>query len=75
MISKLLATVSMKPRDPVYMEEYAAFSSFIGQYGRTYATKNEHSDRFETFRMHYKEIKEHNQKFETGEVGFEKAIN
>ena len=53
MISKLLATVSMKPRDPVYMEEYAAFSSFIGQYGRTYATKNEHSDRFETFRMHY----------------------
>ena len=35
--------------DELYVEEYSAFSVFIGKYGRSYATKNEHYNRFDIF--------------------------
>jgi len=32
-----------------YMEEYSAFSEFIGRYGASYANKDEHMGRFDIF--------------------------
>jgi len=42
------------------VEEFSAFSEFIAKYGRSYATKNEHMSKFETFRANYRDIKAHN---------------
>lgn len=39
--------IQEQPQD---REEYSAFAQFIGQYGRSYASKDEHSNRFATFR-------------------------
>ena len=60
---------------PEYEEEYSAFSEFIGQYGRSYATFDEHTDKFETFRVNYRDVKEHNLRYDAGEVTWTKAIN
>lgn len=58
-----------------YMEEYSAFSVFIGKYGAAYADKDEHMGRFEIFAQNYREMKTHNAKFAAGEVGWEKDMN
>ena len=60
---------------PEYEEEYSAFSEFIGKFGRSYATFDEHNGKFETFRVNYRDVKEHNLRFDAGEVTWTKAIN
>ena len=57
------------------MEEYSAFSEFIGKYGASYAGKDEHMGRFDTFAVNYRDIKAHNARFEAGEVTWEKTVN
>jgi len=57
------------------MEEYSSFSEFIAKFGRSYATKTEHMAKFETFRSNYRDIKEHNERHEAGEITWSKAIN
>ena len=57
------------------MEEYSAFAQFIGQYGRSYATKDEHESRFEAFRVNYRDVQEHNLRYESGDVSWRKGIN
>lgn len=58
-----------------YMEEYSAFSVFIGQYGRSYATKDEHMGRFEVFQANYRDVKAHNARYEAGETSWTKGVN
>ena len=58
-----------------YMEEYSAFSVFIGTHGRSYATKDEHMGRFDNFVVNYRDVKAHNERFAAGELGWEKAVN
>lgn len=58
-----------------YMEEYSAFSEFIGRHGRSYATKDEHMGRFDIFKLNYRDVKAHNEKYQAGEIGWEKAVN
>ena len=60
---------------PEYEEEYSAFSEFIGKFGRSYATFDEHNGKFETFRVNYRDVKEHNLRYDAGEVTWTKAIN
>ena len=57
------------------MEEYSAFSKFIGKYGRSYATHGEHYDKFEAFKLSYRDVKAHNEKYKSGEVTWKKTIN
>ena len=71
----VLPNATIVHQQPQDMEEYSAFAQFIGQYGRSYATNDEHSNRFETFRSQYRAVAEHNARYQAGEVGFEKAIN
>lgn len=66
---------TVKQLDPGYMEEYSAFSEFVGKFGRSYATKDEHMTRFEAFRVNYRDIKSHNSRFDAGEVTWTKVIN
>ena len=57
------------------MDEYSAFSEFIGKYGASYASKDEHMARFDIFQKNYREIRAHNEKYMAGDVGYEKAVN
>ena len=57
------------------MDEYSAFSEFIGKYGASYASKDEHMARFDIFQANYRDIKAHNEKYVAGQVSFEKAVN
>ena len=63
--------------DPDYLEKYSAFSRFIRDFGRSYAGKDEHHERYEIFAANYDAIQEHNAKYEAGEEGylFKKGIN
>ena len=65
----------MPKLDKTYVEEFSAFSEFIAKYGRSYATKNEHMSKFETFRVNYRDIKAHNVLYDSGEVSWSKTIN
>ena len=65
----------VKELDPQFEEEYMAFSEFIGKYGRSYATMNDHQSKFEIFQTNYREIKAHNQRHEAGEHSWTKVIN
>lgn len=58
-----------------YEEEYSAFADFMGKFGRSYGTFDEHMDKFEAFALNYRGVKDHNEKFEQGEVTWKKAIN
>ena len=57
------------------MDEYSAFSEFIGKYGASYSSKDEHMARFDIFQTNYRDIKSHNEKYVAGEVSYEKAVN
>lgn len=57
------------------MEEYSAFSQFIGKYGSSYATKDVHMAKFETFRANYRDIKAHNEQHASGELTWTKVVN
>ena len=58
-----------------YEEEYSAFAEFMGKYGRSYGTFDEHMEKFDVFAKNYRDVKQHNQLFEQGEVTWQKAIN
>lgn len=58
-----------------YMNEYSAFSEFIGRHGRSYASKDEHMGRFDVFVVNYRDVNAHNARFAAGEVTWEKAVN
>ena len=47
----------------------------MGRYGRSYASQDEHMDKFEVFATNYRAVKEHNERFASGETTWEKAVN
>ena len=65
----------MKELDEEYMERYSAFSNFIRTYSRSYVGSDEHEHRFKVFSDNYNSIKDHNQRYEQGEVLYKKGIN
>ena len=70
-----VATKSGNHLSEQYMDEYSAFSEFIGRYGRSYASKDEHMGRFDVFTTNYRDVKAHNERFAAGELEWEKAVN
>ena len=66
----MVRTVSLQ-----YEEEYSAFAEFMGQFGRSYGTFDDHMGKFDAFKVNYRSVKKHNSKFEKGEVTWKKAIN
>ena len=48
--------------DAMHEERQVAFMQFLARYGKTYASKNDISNRFNVFAANYDKIKEHNQK-------------
>ena len=65
----------VKELDAQFEEEFSAFSEFIGKYGRSYATKNDHMGKFEVFRANYRDIVAHNERHAAGELTWTKAVN
>jgi hypothetical protein len=49
--------------------EYKAFLQFMVQYGKTYASSEDHGSKFEVFTQNYQKVLEHNQKFSNMKMG------
>ena len=58
-----------------FEQEYSAFAQFMGIFGRSYASVDEHMSKFDVFAANHRAVQEHNERFAKGETTWEKSVN